>query len=420
MDKEINPHFMDYIFHWNSKEYLIVGGYGSSKSYNTAIKLVTKAIQEPNRKILVVRNVFETLRESCFSLLKEVIEDMDLSRYAKITVSPMEIKFTNGSGFIFKGCDKPEKIKSINGVSIVWLEECSEISYAMYKELKGRLRTFTQSLHFLMTCNPISTSSWVYTHFFKNKAVSEELLYENRVMEIGDIYYHHSTVDDNFFVPESYKKSLEELKENDPDLYRIARLGRFGTIGIKVFHNIKILDKNDFYKKYNQVIDRMYFNGMDFGFIDSFNAISRLMADHKHKDLYIFEEYYKKGMTDDKTLIELRELGYDKIPIIADNAEQKTIAYFNQCNCNFTPCRKGGGSVIEGLKKLKRFKNIYILDNCVNAVREFKDLSHLIDKDGNVQEDKFNLDPHLVDATRYALRDYEVSDIKGGFRVIDC
>lgn len=418
MIKQINPHFLDYIFHWKAKEYLVVGGYGSSKSYNTAVKLVKKLAEEPNRKCLVVRAVFGTLRDSCFSLLKEVIEDLGLSEYVKETVSPMKIEFWNGSSFIFKGCDNAEKIKSINGVSMVWIEEAVEVSYAMYKELKGRLRTLNQSLHFIMTCNPVSTSSWVYKHFFKDKSISEEQLYLERIIEVDNIYFHHSTVDDNRFVPQDYKNELEDMKTYDPDLYRIARQGRFGALGVKVFHNVKVLEREEFYKKYNEVVDRIFVNGMDFGFVTSYNAITRSMIDHRHKDLYIYEEYYKKGMTDDKTLEDLRRLGYDKIPIIADCAEQKAIAYFNQMGCKFFPCKKGGGSVIEGLKKLKRFKNIYILADCKETAREFQDLSHKIDKDGNVLEDEFNLDPHLGDSCRYSLKDYEVSDIKGGFRVI--
>lgn len=419
MEKRTNDHFIDYIFDWDFREYLLVGGYGSSKSYNTAIKLVLKLMKEPKRKCLVVRNVFETMKESCFSLLKEVIEDLGLERFVKVTESPMKIQFYNGSCFIFKGCDKAEKMKSINGVSIVWLEETPEISYAMYKELRGRLRTLDQSIHFLMTCNPISTSSWVYTHFFKNKNVGEEEFYTKRILKIGDIYYHHSNADDNYFLPKSYLETLDELKDYDPDLYRIARLGRFGALGEKIFKNIVVLKDKEFDDKFNSVRNRMYFNGMDFGFVTSYNAIARIMVDHDKKEMYLYEEYYKKGMTDDRTLEDLRQLGYDKIPIIADSAEQKTIAFFNQSNCNFMPCRKGQGSVIEGLKKLKRFRHIYIHEKCVNAIREFTELANVVDKNGEIKENEFNIDPHLVDCVRYSLRDYEVADVKGGFRVID-
>ena len=121
--------------------------------------------------MLVVREVFDTIRDSCFDLLVEILEDLELTGRGKkkvtYTTSPMAIKFPNGSKIIFKGMDKPAKLKSINGVTIVWLEECSEIKYGGYKELLGRLRHPTLSLHFILSTNPVGTENWTYTHFFK-------------------------------------------------------------------------------------------------------------------------------------------------------------------------------------------------------------------------------------------------------------
>lgn len=101
----INDAFEEFIYDWNSKFYLLTGGYGSSKSYHVAVKIITKLIQE-KRKCLVVREVYETIRDSCYSLLTEVIECMGLDIYVKCTLSPMGIKFKNGSEIIFKGMDR--------------------------------------------------------------------------------------------------------------------------------------------------------------------------------------------------------------------------------------------------------------------------------------------------------------------------
>ena len=158
---DVNQHFLDYLQDWNHYYYIVIGGYGSSKSYNTAIKLVTKAMQEPKRKILVVREVFETIRYSCFDLLVEVCGALGLKNKKHYTtrLSPLSIKFKNGSEIIFKGCDDKEKLKSINGVSIIWVEECSEVNYATVKELIGRLRHPSQSNHIIYTSNPVSKTN---------------------------------------------------------------------------------------------------------------------------------------------------------------------------------------------------------------------------------------------------------------------
>ena len=175
IDKEVNPRFENFIFDWKYKKYLCVGGYGSSKSYHIALKLILKCFEE-KRKVLVVREVYDTHRDSTFSLFKEILEGMNLladspkekKRKVMAKESPFKLTFPNGSEIIFKGMDKPEKLKSLNGVTIVWLEECSEIKYGGYKELLGRLRHPYLSLHFILSTNPVGTDNWVYKHFFKD------------------------------------------------------------------------------------------------------------------------------------------------------------------------------------------------------------------------------------------------------------
>src|SRR5699024_1574797 len=108
--KEVNPHFEDFIFDWNYKTYFLVGGYGSSKSYHAALKIVLKCLEE-NRKVLVVREIFESIRDSTYTLFEEMITDLELDDSVKARVSSMRIDFPNGSQIIFKGKDKPAKLK---------------------------------------------------------------------------------------------------------------------------------------------------------------------------------------------------------------------------------------------------------------------------------------------------------------------
>ena len=132
IEKEVNPRFEDFIFNWDYKNYFLVGGYGSSKSYHIATKIILKLLEE-KRTALVVREVYDTIRDSCFSLLEEIIIDLGIDDRVRCVTSPMQIRFPNGSKIIFKGMDKPAKLKSINNVSLIWIEECSEVKYAGFK-----------------------------------------------------------------------------------------------------------------------------------------------------------------------------------------------------------------------------------------------------------------------------------------------
>jgi phage terminase large subunit len=121
--KEVNPHFEDYLFNWDQTFQFLVGGYGSSKSYHTALKVVLKLLQE-KRTALVVREVFETHRDSTFSLFATIIDELGVQTAAEAVSSPMHIRFANGSRIIFKGMDNPAKLKSVNNISLIGIEEC--------------------------------------------------------------------------------------------------------------------------------------------------------------------------------------------------------------------------------------------------------------------------------------------------------
>lgn len=424
IDKEVNPRFESFLFDWDYKTYLLVGGYGSSKSYHIALKLILKCLQE-KRKVLVIREVFDTIRDSCYDLLVEILDELDLIGTARnkvhCTVSPMSIRFPNGSKIIFKGMDKPTKLKSINGVSIVWLEECSEIKYAGYKELLGRLRHPDLSLHFILSTNPVGTENWVYTHFFKrideegneHVKLNDKELYKKRTIVRGGVYYHHSTADDNLFLPQSYIETLNEMKEYDPDLYRIARLGQFGLNGKRVLPQFEIARSHkEVIDAVSEIPDKFRFVGMDFGFEESYNAVVKVAVDDKEKYLYIYYEYYKNHMTDDKTAKELQAEGLDRVQIIADCEDPKAIAFYRQSGFRMRGCYKYPGSRLANTRKVKRFKRIICSPNCPNTIRELATLIYAKDKQENLIYDEFNIDPHTFSAIWYALDTYEVADVK--------
>ena len=433
IEKQVNPRFEDFIFDWDYREYLLVGGYGSSKSYHIALKLILKALEE-KRKILVVREVYDTIRESCFDLFLEILEGLDLldpnsnrkrSKKVRYRTSPMQLIFPNGSKVIFKGMDKPGKLKSINGVSIVWLEEASEIKYAGYKELKGRLRHPSLSLHFILSTNPVGTENWVYQHFFKRTnddgsvtvILDDKRLYRKHTIVKNGVYYHHSVVDDNLFVPKSYVKTLDDMQDYDPDLYRVARLGQFGINGIRVLPQFQVAASHaQVMRAVNGIPAAFKFTGFDFGFETSYNAVVRMAVDDREKVLYIYWEYYKNHMTDDQTAAELAKLGLQGEQIIADNEDPKAIQYYRQMGFTIRPCHKWAGSRLANTRKVKRFRKIICSPNCINTIRELSTLTYAKDQKDNLVFDQFNIDPHTFSAIWYGLDNYTVADVKDELR----
>lgn len=443
--KSVSPAFEDFIFNWDYERYLNIGGYGSGKSYHIAFKIILKLLEE-KRKALVIREVFDTIQESCYDLFCEILDDMGLLTTDHVEFrkkqnrvlalkSPLRFRFPNGSQIIFKGMDNPEKVKSINGVSIVWLEECSEIKYAGYIELLGRIRTPNVSMHFFLSCNPIGRDNWVYRHFFtrldddgeEHVIVDENKFYDRKCLIKDGTYYHHSTPDDNPWLPWQYMKRLDKLKDYDYPLYMVARWGRFGATGTRVLPQFKVVPRNNRNVFRENIAklgpENMYF-GFDFGFEESFNAVICMSVDLKKGDLYIWDEIYMNHVTDDvfanqpemqalkQRLDDMNAQGYQKM-IVADNEDPKAISYYRQCGFKIRACRnKFAGSRLSNTRKIKRFKRIFVSPKCKNTIRELKDLTYKKDAKGNVIYDQFNIDPHSFSAIWYALDMVTVADIK--------
>lgn len=93
IDFALNDHFYDFVDDWNYKFYFLVGGYGSSKSYHVAVKLIKKLLEE-KRKALVVREVFDTIRDSCYDLLQE-------GRRSQVRRKSQQTKLSAGLGVIW-------------------------------------------------------------------------------------------------------------------------------------------------------------------------------------------------------------------------------------------------------------------------------------------------------------------------------
>ena len=301
---------------------------------------------------------------------------------------------------------------------MIWIEECSEIKYSGYKEMLGRLRHPSLKLHILLSTNPVAKSNWTYEHFFKIPKVDDKKLYEQRIIQTDDVYYHHSLCTDNLFLTEDYFKELDDMKNYDPDLYRVARLGQFGVSGRLVLPQFEVKPHNEVMKAVEKIPRRFKFVGLDFGFEESYNAVVRMAVDDENKWLYLYWNYYRNHETDDELADHLEDEGFlqSRECIRCDSAEPKAIRYLQKRGLNAIACKKWNGGTIharrDNTRKIKRFKRIICSDACKFAIMELADLTFAKDAKGDPLEDEFNRDSHILSAMWYGLDTYDVANLK--------
>lgn len=360
---------------------IIYGGAGSGKSFYVAQETLLNMASDGGYRYLAIRKTAKSLRHSVYQLLTDIIIENNLASIFKINKTEMTINCANGSRLIMSGLDDVEKLKSVAGINRVWVEEASEITDQDFNQLDLRLRGQNKlGYQLTLTFNPISELHWLKRSFFG----------------IGDenAFVLKTTYLDNPFLDESYRSTLERLKEQDYQYYRIYALGEWGSLGNLIFSN---WEKQDFD---SSTFDN-FFNGLDFGFADDPTAFIRCHYDKNHKTIYVVDEFYRRAEFIDEIASELKQI-IGSETITCDSSEPRSIADLKRHNIRSIPAKKGPGSIEHGVKWLQSHK-IIIHPSCTNLIKELTSYKWREDKDGNTIPKPVDMNNHCIDALRYAL-----------------
>jgi len=369
---------------------LFFGGAGSGKSVWAFQRQVILYLKSPvPRKCLVVRKVGATIRESVFAELKKTLSSFNILDLCKVSESNFTITLPNGSQFIFKALDDPEKIKSISGIDDIMIEEATELTLDDFSQLNLRLRSRKPNNQIVMMFNPVAKTNWIYKRFFEGDP------------ELVDTSIVHTTYKDNRFLPTSYIDALEDMMHSNPTYYKIYALGVFASLGKLILTNWEAKEFNHFDLMKKGFVSRF---GMDFGFSADPSTLVCTFVDRATKTIYIFDEMYQKAMTNVEIFEELQLRGYVKQEIIADSSEPKSIEELKRYGVRkIKPARKGNDSVLWGLNFLQGYKLI-VHPRCVNMIEELENYEYQKDKKTNEYLNKpIDSYNHLIDALRYAI-----------------
>ncbi len=223
-----------YPLYTNRDRYLVLWGGGSSgKSKFAAQKIILRVLSEDGHRILVLRKVAKTLRESVFAELRKAIYEWglsDLFTIPKGSSSELYIRCVNGNEILFAGLDDVEKLKSIVGITSMWIEEASELDAEDFRQLdirmRGKAKTYKQ---IVLSFNPISITHWLKAEFFDHPKGSTTTL--------------HTTYRDNKFLDAEAIRVLEGFRDTDPYYYMVYCLGQWGVLGKTIFDAQKVSER---------------------------------------------------------------------------------------------------------------------------------------------------------------------------------
>lgn len=382
--KIFNEAYFDDLFDYSFRYQVFYGGAGSGKSHFVFQKVVIKALSE-SRKILVIRKVARTLKDSCFQMVLDTLSKFKILSSCKINNTTFTIELPNGSTFLFKGLDDSEKIKSVAGITDIVIEEATEITQDEFTQLDLRLRAKAANQQIYLMFNPVSKVNWCYKYWFENgKPENTKIL--------------KTTYKDNRFLPADYVASLERMKATNFTYWNIYANGEFCSLDKLIYTNWRISAEP-------VPANLFLLVGLDFGFVNDETALIISRIDEENKKIYIVDEYYEKGKLNDEIAGIIKYKGIAKEVIIADAAEQKSIEEIRRAGVpRIKAAVKGQGSVLQGIQKLQQYELI-VSPTCKNVIIELQNYSWKKDKATgeyvNEAQDSYN---HALDSLRYSLQ----------------
>lgn len=380
---------------------VVKGSRASKKSKTTALNLITRMMQYPQANTLVVRKVFRTLKDSCFTELKWAIHRLGVDAWWGIRESPLEMTYLpTGQKIYFRGLDDPLKVTSItveNGyLCWCWIEEAYEImderAFDMLDEsIRGGIPKETGLFkQITLTFNPWNEKHWLKARFFDAPPDPD-------ILALTTNYLCNEWLD------QADLKVFETMRENNPRRYQVAGLGGWGIVEGLVFENWKEeAFETAAIAKRPDVVSAF---GLDFGYTNDPTALFCGLVSREEKTIWVFDELYEKALTNRAICDRVTAMGYAKERIRADCAEPKSIDELRELGLyRITPARKGRDSINNGIQYIQDYR-LVIHPRCVNFLTEISNYTWAEDKFGgklNRPIDAFN---HLMDAMRYALED---------------
>ena len=382
-------------WHFKGRYRVCKGSRASKKSKTTALWYIWNMMKYPGANTLVVRKTFRTLKDSCYKELKWAVKRLKVEHLWDFTLSPLEATYKpTGQKIYFRGLDDPLKVTSI-AVDVgclcwMWIEEAYEIMKEDdFNILDESIRGETPPGLFkqiTITFNPWNERHWLKKRFFDHP--------DEDTLAITTNYQCNEWLD------AADLKVFETMRKNNPRRYAVAGLGGWGIVDGLVYENwreeaFSLADIKDCESAF----------GLDFGYTNDPSAFFCGFIDVQNKKLYVWDEFYEKGMSNKRISEKVTEMGYAKERITGDSAEPKSIDELKGYGLRIKGAEKGKDSIKNGIQWIQDLE-IIIHPRCVNFLTEISNYTWDTDKFGtklNVPIDDFN---HLMDAMRYALEKF--------------
>lgn len=385
-----------------SRYKVIRGGRGSGKSWQIARALLLMA-SKVRLKILCAREFQLSVSDSVHALLCEQIRLMGLGGWVKDKTRIYHR--TTGSEFLFAGLwQNVEKIQSMEGINICWVEEAQRVSDHSWKVLIPTIRTsplaewpqLWQKSEMWISFNPVQEDDPTALRFIKSPP--------------PDTLSFVVNWQDNPWLPIELRDEAEHLRRTDPEEYYHVWEGQFWARA-----DAQVFNKKWSVEPFTAGPDWIGpFYGIDFGFSTTPLCVGKQWI---HDDVLYVER------SDGGLRIETVDIPAYMNAVAgsqdaakeaqwrADSARPETISALCNAGYNVVGADKWQGSVEDGVSFLRSFNKIVIHPRAAMAEKQVRLYRYKVDKQGNILKEIEKRNDDWSDQCRYAIEPI----IKGKF-----
>lgn len=221
---------------------ILYGSRDSAKSYFIAQRIIIRMLRE-KCKGMMVRKRHNSIQESQWQTIKDIVELYQLQEYFVFRKAPLEIECTvTGSRLIARGMDDAGKAKSIPGIDFVWYEEADELDLEDFTQTTLSIRG--RNIEEWISFNSTYPEHWLLSRFFpgthdQDGNFTVDLSFEDPTGMFTWVtstdptaVIMHTCYQHNPFCTEDRRREHEWYRDHLPEHYRTKGLGLIGRRNI--------------------------------------------------------------------------------------------------------------------------------------------------------------------------------------------
>ena len=282
LDIEVNDCYIP-LYENQSRFIVLPGGAGSGKSIFCADKIVHRTLCEDGHRFLCLRKVGDTVEDSIFAELSAAIDNRGVSHEFKVNKTKHSfLHLPTGNQILCKGLDDVAKMKSIKGITGMWLEEATEFEEDDFDQLNIRIRGEKPNyVQYILSFNPIDENHWLKKRFIDKSDPDATVLV--------------TTYKDNNFLTETDVSQLLKLADRNQLYFDVYVLAKWGVVVKSDKFLYAFSNQKHIVDLYDPNIHLPILISFDFNVAPMTCVIAQQLGD----SVYIFDEMTLTGSTEE-------------------------------------------------------------------------------------------------------------------------